>query len=89
MGSAPDGTQLTLSVNVLTPSRTFTYSQQTVAQNGTYSFTVPYSTLASTPESTLYDIGPVEPYELSYANTTLDIDVSEDDVLNGKTIYVG
>jgi len=89
VGSAPDGTQLTLSVNVLTPSRTFTYSQQTVAQNGTYSFTVPYSTLASTPESTLYDIGPVEPYELSYANTTLDIDVSEDDVLNGKTIYVG
>ncbi|MHC1601675.1 MAG: oligosaccharyl transferase, archaeosortase A system-associated [Methermicoccaceae archaeon] len=87
-GSAPDGTQLTLSVDVVAPNRAFRYSQQTTAQNGSYSFTVPYSTLGSTPESTLYDIGPISPYRLSYANTTLEIDVSEDDVLNGRTVYV-
>jgi len=88
-GSAPDGTQVSISTTISTPARTFTYTQSTTAVDGRFNLTVPYSTLGSHEGSTLYDVGAVQPYALSIGNTTITLDVSEDDVINGETIYVG
>jgi len=88
-GGAPDGTPVSVSTTISTGGRTFTYTQRTVAVDGHYSLTVPYSTLGSHEGSTLYDAGPIKPYTLTIGTTEITLDVSEDDVINGETIFVG
>ena len=89
MGNAPDGTTVTISATIVTPERTFTYAQQMVATGGTYSFIVPYSTTGAIEGSTIYDVGPIDPYTIRYGNITEQVSVSEEDVLSGDIVYVG
>lgn len=50
---------------------------------GSFEFVVPYAT-----QGTPYDTAPIGPYRLTIDGITRDVHVSEDDVMNGKTIWV-
>ncbi|WP_342305964.1 oligosaccharyl transferase, archaeosortase A system-associated [Methanolobus sp. ZRKC5] len=87
-GTAPVNETVTISNNILTNQmRTFTYTQSTTS-DGTYSFTVPYSTTGPIEGETQFDTMPAGPYTISYGTVTEQVSVSETDVLNGNTIEV-
>ena len=89
-GTASAGETVTISNTILTSQmRTFTYTQTaTAGSDGTYSFTVPYSTTGPIEGETQFDTMPTGSYVISYGNTTQQVSVSETDVLNGNTITV-
>ncbi|UGV40292.1 oligosaccharyl transferase, archaeosortase A system-associated [Methanococcoides orientis] len=88
VGEAPKGEDVTISVTILTNiGRTFVYSQSSVS-DGTYSFTVPYSTQGPIDGETQFDTMPVGPYKISYGTVQEEVDVSERDVLDGNVIEV-
>ncbi len=85
-GRAPPNTTVTLTNTIKTNiERTVQYSQ-TTSSNGTYAFTVPYSTLGPIPGETQFDTRPTGPYTVTFGNASKQIDVSEKDVLEGRTI---
>lgn len=87
-GTAPAGETVTISNTILTNQmRTFSYSQ-TVTSDGTYSFTVPYSTQGPIPGETQFAVKPTGPYTVQYGTTTLQVQVPERAVLDGSTISV-
>lgn len=87
-GTAPVGENVTISTMINTSQgRSFPYSQTTIS-NGTYSFTVPYSTEGPIPGQTRFDVAPTTPYLISYGSTTTEVRVKETDVLQGNTIKV-
>jgi dolichyl-diphosphooligosaccharide--protein glycosyltransferase len=87
-GTAPAGETVTIDNTIETnQGRSFTYSQS-VTSDGTYSFTVPYSTQGPIPGETQFAVRPAGPYMISYGNTTQQVSVSELDVLNGNVIEV-
>ncbi|MBU4373454.1 MAG: hypothetical protein KJ714_03235, partial [Euryarchaeota archaeon] len=51
-----------------------------------YAFTVPYSTLGHIPGETQFDTMPAEPYTITAGSISKQLDVSEKDVLEGRTI---
>lgn len=86
-GYAPSDTTVTITNTINTNiGRTISYSQTTTAANGTYSFTVPYSTLGPIPGETQFDTKPAGAYTVTAGNITRQVDVSEKDVLNGGTV---
>ncbi|WP_321429275.1 oligosaccharyl transferase, archaeosortase A system-associated [uncultured Methanolobus sp.] len=89
-GTAPANETVTISNTILTSQmRTFVYSQTTTAgSDGTYSFTVPYSTTGPIEGETQFDTMPTGPYVISYGGNQQEASVSETDVLNGNTIEV-
>jgi dolichyl-diphosphooligosaccharide--protein glycosyltransferase len=87
-GSAPAGETVTISNTIETnQDRSFTYSQS-VTSNGTYSFTVPYSTEGAIQGETQFDVRPIDTYIVSYGNVTQQVSVGELDVLEGNVIEV-
>jgi dolichyl-diphosphooligosaccharide--protein glycosyltransferase len=85
-GLAPEGETVTIGNTIMTSQmRTFTYTQST-ASDGTYSFTVPYSTEGPVAGETQFDARPIGEYSINYGNTTQMVSVSEMDVLNGNVI---
>ncbi|MEA1984546.1 MAG: oligosaccharyl transferase, archaeosortase A system-associated [Euryarchaeota archaeon] len=87
-GSAPDGEAVTISNTILTTQgRMFTYSQSTTS-DGTFEFTVPYSTEGPATGETQFDTAPVGPYTLTYGDVSKEVQVSEQDVLDGGVIEV-
>ncbi len=85
-GTAPPDTTVTLTNTIKTNiGRTIQYSQ-TTSSDGTYSFTVPYSTLGPIPEETQFDTKPAGPYTVTAGDISKQIDVSEKDVLEGRTV---
>lgn len=87
-GTAPAGEIVTISNTIETnQGRSFTYSQSATS-DGTYSFTVPYSTQGPIPGETQFAVRPAGPYTISYGNTAQQVSVSELDVLNGNVIEV-
>ncbi|MFZ2411687.1 MAG: oligosaccharyl transferase, archaeosortase A system-associated [Candidatus Methanoperedens sp.] len=85
-GRAPQDTAITLTNTIKTNiERTVQYSQTTTS-NGTYAFTVPYSTLGPIPGETQFDTRPEGPYTVTFGNVSKQIDVNEKDVLEGRTI---
>ena len=88
-GSAPDGTEVKISNNIMTnQGRLFTYTQVATVENGTYSFEVPYSTLGPIPGETNFDTRPTGPYNITAGDVSKTIDVAEQDVLDGGTVTV-
>ena len=88
-GSAPDGATVTISNSIMTnQGRLYTYTQTTTADNGKYSFEVPYSTLGPMSGQTNFDTRPIGPYTITMGNSSKTVDVAELDVLNGGTITV-
>lgn len=85
-GTAPPNTIVTLTNTIKTNiGRTVSYSQ-TTSSNGTYAFTVPYSTLGPIPGETQFDTKPSGPYTVTLGNVSKQIDISEKDVLEGRTV---
>lgn len=85
-GTAPVNETVTISNTILTNQmREFTYTQSSTS-DGTYSFTVPYSTTGPIQGETQFDTMPTGPYVISYGNVTEQVIVSETDVLNGNLI---
>ncbi len=87
-GRAQPNTTVTLSNTIITNiGRKIQYSQTTTS-NGTYSFTVPYSTLGPISESgyTRFDTKPQGAYNVTAGNISRQIDVSERDVMEGNTV---
>jgi len=88
-GTAPDGTEVKISGSIMTnQGRLFTYTQTTTAQNSTYSFEVPYSTLGQIPGETNFDTRPTGPYTITMGDVSKTVDVAEQDVLNGGIVTV-
>lgn len=89
-GIAPPNTTVKLSVPILTnQGRIFEYTQSTTAsQNGTYMFTVPYSTDGSIAGETQFDTMPSGMYTITVAGRSYPVSVSEEDVLNGDMVEV-
>ena len=86
VGEAPEGEDVVTSVTIQTNiGRTFIFSQSTVS-DGTYSFTVPYSTQGPIEGETQFDTMPVGPYKVTYGSVVEEVDVSERDVLDGNLI---
>ncbi|MGM0771562.1 MAG: hypothetical protein ACQESU_08140, partial [Halobacteriota archaeon] len=56
--------------------------------DGTYSFTVPYSTLGPIMGETQFDTMPAGPYTITHGSVVEEVDVSERDVLDGNVIEV-
>jgi dolichyl-diphosphooligosaccharide--protein glycosyltransferase len=87
-GTAPAGENVTISTTISTSQgRSFTYSQ-TATSNGTYEFTVPYSTEGPVSGQTQFDVSPTKPYQISYDSVVEEVKVTETDVLQGNTIEV-
>jgi oligosaccharyl transferase (archaeosortase A-associated) len=89
-GTASPNETVKISATILTgQGRTFEYTQSTTANSqGRYEFTVPYSTEGPIEGETQFDTAPVGPYVVSYDNTTKEVRVSEEAVLNGEEIKV-
>ncbi|MFY9577551.1 MAG: oligosaccharyl transferase, archaeosortase A system-associated, partial [Methanosarcina flavescens] len=87
-GTASPNETVKISATILTgQGRTFEYTQSTTADSqGRYEFTVPYSTEGPIEGETQFDAAPVGPYVVSYGNTTKEVRVSEEAVLNGEEI---
>lgn len=87
-GTAPAGESVTISTTISTSQgRSFTYSQ-TATSNGTYAFTVPYSTEGPVSGQTQFDVAPTKPYQISYGSVVEEVKVTETDILQGNTIEV-
>lgn len=91
-GQAPTGSAVTLTNTIRTNlGRMIQYSQTTTAANGTYIFTVPYST-PNHPKAgpiageTNFDTQPTGPYTVTAGNVTKTVDVGERDVLDGGIV---
>ena len=89
-GTAPPNETVKISARILTgQGRTFDYLQSTTSDSeGRYQFTVPYSTDGPMPGQTRFDTAPSGPYALSYGDTTKEVRISEEAVLNGEEIKV-
>jgi dolichyl-diphosphooligosaccharide--protein glycosyltransferase len=88
-GSAPDGSNVTASLNLTTDwGRTFTYTQTATAVNGSYSMIVPYPTEKMQGPGYSYNITSDPQYNITYGNTTQTVFVPETAVMNGGTVQV-
>jgi dolichyl-diphosphooligosaccharide--protein glycosyltransferase len=88
-GSAPDGSNVTASLNLTTDwGRTFTYTQSATAVNGSYSMIVPYPTEKMQGPGYSYNITSDPQYNITYGNTTQTVFVPETAVMNGGTVQV-
>jgi len=89
-GTASPNETVKISTTILTSQgRTFEYSQSTTSDSeGRYEFTVPYSTEGPISGETQFDTAPTGPYVVSYGDTTKEVRVSEEAVLNGEEVKV-
>ena len=88
-GSAPDGTMVNATISLKSDSgRAFNYTRSVVASNGAYAITVPYPTEAMKGAGYSYSVTPVSRYEITYGGTSKQVDVSEEAVMDGKTVQV-
>ncbi|WP_410507575.1 oligosaccharyl transferase, archaeosortase A system-associated [Methanosarcina hadiensis] len=89
-GTASPNETVNINTTILTgQGRTFEYSQSTTSDaEGRYEFTVPYSTEGPIPGETQFDTAPAGAYVVSYGDTTREVRVSEEAVLNGEEVKV-
>ena len=66
----------------------FTYTQTTTAANGSYSLIVPYSTQGPIQGETNFDTMPTGLYTITAGGISQTVDVSEEDVLEGRSVTV-
>ena len=89
-GRAPPNSTVTISNTIKTNiGRTIQYSQTTTSSpDGTYVFTVPYSTTGPISGETNFDTKPEGQYTVTAGNVTKQVDVGERDVLDGGSVKV-
>ncbi|MDV0445193.1 hypothetical protein MmiAt1_07500 [Methanimicrococcus sp. At1] len=87
--AAPNETvDLTLTIQT-NQNRIFNYNQSVKADaDGSFSFTVPYSTTGPKTGETNFAVKPIGSYTVKYGAAEERVDVSEDDILNGRTVTV-
>jgi dolichyl-diphosphooligosaccharide--protein glycosyltransferase len=89
-GTASPDEAVNINTTILTgQGRTFDYSQSTTSDSeGRYEFTVPYSTEGPISGETQFDTAPEGPYVVSYGDTTKEVRINEEAVLNGEEVKV-
>jgi dolichyl-diphosphooligosaccharide--protein glycosyltransferase len=90
-GVTNPNSEVKITLNILTNiNRTILYTQKTTSDSeGHYNMILPYSTSGSIPEGTQFDTKPVGTYSLLIDNRiNIGVGVSEQDVLEGRTIYI-
>jgi dolichyl-diphosphooligosaccharide--protein glycosyltransferase len=89
-GTASPNEPVNINTTILTSQgRTFEYSQSTTSDSeGRYEFTVPYSTEGPISGETQFDAAPTGAYVVSYGDTSKEVRVSEEAVLNGEEIKI-
>lgn len=88
-GKAPSGSVVTIYNTIITnQNRTFVYQQSTVAENGIYELTIPYSTLGPNEGETNFDTKPTGQFTIYSKFVNTQFDISETDVLDGNTNIV-
>ncbi len=90
IGKIQPGTKVTISTEIETnQERRFTYQKTfQTKENGYFEFIVPYSTFGKKgilPDQTKFEVF-AQPYKLKIKNKEIEINVFEEDVLEGKTI---
>ncbi|MDD2777551.1 MAG: oligosaccharyl transferase, archaeosortase A system-associated [Methanocellales archaeon] len=89
VGSAPEGTNALINVEIKTnQGRTFNYTQTTTSNNGTYEFIVPYSTEGPMAGGTQFDTMPVRPYTIIIGDMMEEVRVTEEQVMTGEIILL-
>ncbi|MPM30486.1 hypothetical protein SDC9_77036 [bioreactor metagenome] len=89
-GTASPNEAVNIKTTILTgQGRTFEYSQSTTSDSaGMYEFTVPYSTEGPVSGETQFDTAPAGAYVVSFGNTSKEVRVGEEAVLNGEEVKV-
>ena len=89
-GKAAPGEVVELTLTLQTnQNRTFNYVQSTEADaSGNFAFRVPYSTTGPINGETNFAVKPMGNYTISAGSSEGTVNVSEEDVLNGKTVNV-
>lgn len=83
-GTAPNGAKVSISTEVTTnQGRKFTYEEDAYSENNSFDFIVPYSTQ----KQEMSDVS-AEDYTIKAGDYVKKIKVSEEDVLQGKTVQV-
>lgn len=86
-GSAPENTEVSLSLVLLTNSgRVFIYKQKNKARSGQYEFTVPYATEVMRGVGYAYDVVPLTRYSVKIGTTEELVAVREEQVMHGETV---
>jgi dolichyl-diphosphooligosaccharide--protein glycosyltransferase len=89
IGKVKGKKEVTISTTIKTnQGREFTYQQSIIANNGYFEFIVPYSTFGEkgwVSGQTRFSVF-AKPYKLKVGDNEFDINISEDEVLEGKTI---
>ncbi|GAH13331.1 unnamed protein product, partial [marine sediment metagenome] len=91
-GKAKSGKEVTLSAEIETnQGRKFIYKKSAeITKDGNFEFVVPYSTFGEEgrlPGQTQFAVF-AQPYKLKIGNKEIEINVSEEDILEGKQIKV-
>ncbi|GAI08498.1 unnamed protein product, partial [marine sediment metagenome] len=89
IGQAKSGTGVTLSTEIETnQGRKFVYQKNTEAEDGHFEFIVPYPTFGEggrLPGQTQFAVF-AQPYKLKIGDKEIEINISEEDVLEGRTM---
>jgi len=90
-GKAKSGTEVIISTEIETnQDRKFVYQKNTEAENGHFEFIVPYSTFGE--EGRLSDqtqfVVFAQPYKIKIKDKEIEVNISEKDVLEGRTIEI-
>jgi dolichyl-diphosphooligosaccharide--protein glycosyltransferase len=81
-GWAAPGAEITISTNVATnQGEEFTYQNSMETEDGKFEFVVPYSTGTQEKSEVSADI-----YKIKTGSYVKEIKVTEDDIINGKTV---
>ncbi|MCL5261361.1 MAG: oligosaccharyl transferase, archaeosortase A system-associated [Gammaproteobacteria bacterium] len=87
VGYAANNAKVTATIKLKTASgRVFEYSQTTVAKSGEFKLTVPYPTEKMQGKNYNYDVLPISKYSVTIGNRTVQVNVTEDMIINGGTI---
>ena len=84
-GTVQDGVVVHLSLTLVTNTgRLLLYTQETIAKNGQYSFTVPYPTAPIVGAGYHYEVMPITPYKITIGNQVKYVQITEAEVISGN-----
>jgi len=90
-GKAKSGTEVIISTEIETnQDRKFVYQKNTEAEDGHFEFIVPYSTFGEEgrlPDQTQFVVF-AQPYKIKIKDKEIEVNISEKDVLEGRTIEI-
>ena len=85
-GNAPPNSVVTLTNTIQTNIGRMVQYKQVASSNGTYELIVPYSTLGPISGQTQFDTKPTGAYTVTAGNISKQVEISEQDVLEGGTV---